>query len=239
LDAEVWGLPLEFARYHQLRVLVDMAPVSLIRFRTAFLERAFNLLYGPLVLLHETAGAIAFGPAWAGRRLDLLDLLQPGETIVDVGAGSGALVREARKRMHTILGVDPSAHMRAAAAADEAPVIAGYSWDLPIAAGAIDVVMSTYPGPWIFDGRTTKEFERVLNTAGRTIVLLGGTIERGPRAGLRRFALSIAYGDDRKRESSQMPFEGRLPEGELVQREDRWGTAYVWIGVLAGGSPGG
>lgn len=211
---------------------MNVPSTSLIRFRAAVLQRAFKLLYGRLVLLHEPLGRLVFGPAWARRRLELLDHLRPGELAVDVGAGSGLLVAEARKRTHSFVGVEPSRTMRAAAANAGAPVAPGCSWDLPFPDRSVNIITSTYPGPWILEARTIVEFQRVLATEGRLIVLVGGTVERGPRSSFRRAILSLAYGRSRSDGRALQPSETNELEIEVVQREDQWGTAYMWIGSV-------
>lgn len=62
----------------------------------------------------------AFVPAYGGEVLHLLDL-QPGDRVLDLGCGDGALTREIAGRGAAVLGVDSSAELLEAARARGVP----------------------------------------------------------------------------------------------------------------------
>jgi hypothetical protein len=118
--------------------------------------------------------------------------------------------------------------MRVSATLAETPVNQGYSWDLPLAAGAVETIVSTYPGRWILDNRTVREFERVLTANGRAIVLLGGTVERGRHARLRRAVLSLAYGSPARHGVRFSGLDGTTGlRWRFIESRDCWGTVYL------------
>lgn len=199
--------------------------------RRRLLTALFDQLYGPLVLLHEPVGRLAFGPSWAGRRLELLSELRPSERVLDVGAGSGLLVRAGTTRGFAILGVDPSPAMRRLAVRHGAPVIAGRAQSLPFPDASFTALVSSYPGPWIADGCAWSEFERVLAPGSRIAILLGGTIERGAGASVRRLLGRAVYGSGGTDLDHRLSFP--TPDGisgSFETTDDEWGRALIWRG---------
>jgi len=74
----------------------------------------------------------------------------PGETVVDVGCGSGNAALLAAERGATVIGVDPSQRLLevASAAAEErdldAEFVLGEAASMPISGGEVDVVVSVF-----------------------------------------------------------------------------------------------
>ncbi len=185
----------------------------------------FDLLYGPAVLFHELAGDIAYGSSWKGRRLSLLAEIQSASRVIDVGCGEGILVRAAERRGIAVTGFEPSRSMQARARRFGTSVVDGRADALPMPAGSVDLIIASYPGPWIFSDATWQEFGRVLRTDGRVSVLIGGTINRGPRWNPRGVLLNIVGGSHvgippPNRIISRSGFDMRWD-----MREDEWGIA--------------
>lgn len=196
--------------------------------RRAILTRAFDLLYGPLAALHEPAGRLLGGPAWARRRAQALEPATDG-VLLDLGCGDGRLLALAGPHVGVALGVDASVPMTQRARRRGIAVVRATAGSLPFADASIAVVTSTYPGAWIFDAATVCEIARVLRPGGEIRILLGGTVRHGSLAGLRRLATRAVYGRSSEGRSFGLPPNDVL-DGAVVVRIDDWGESIWWLG---------
>lgn len=200
--------------------------------RSRALQRMFEALYGPLVFLHEPAGRCLFGPAWHGRRLDLLDRIPVGSVVLDLGCGEGRLLRELRAAGVTGVGLDRALPVLLRARRSNVQVVAGEARKLPFRTGFFGAIVCTYPGPWIVDPDTWTELARVCRPGAPVTVLMGGTIERGRLSIARRIVHRAVYGDnDLRRAESLLASLGRPHfDGWTRVVDDRWGQALIWEG---------
>ena len=108
-------------------------------------------------------------PAEAIRWL-VADLrLDPGRTVLDVGAGTGKLTRELVSSGATVVAVEPVPAMRAVLeqAVPAARALEGTAEALPIADASVDAIVAGSAFHW-FDGpAAVAEFHRVLRAGGR------------------------------------------------------------------------
>ena len=197
--------------------------------RNRILNVLFDLLYGRLVFFHEPAGNALFGESWHKRRLWCLADLPAGSMVVDVGAGEGRLVDEARRRGIRISGFDPSRRMRESASRRGVQIAAGTSYGLPLEQGSVGRVVVTYPGKWIGDERTWVEFDRVLDRPGEVRILVGGSYESGSGARVRSTLVRLAYGSGSRPKLSLPAAKRRGFIVKHVRRRDRWGTAHYYV----------
>jgi SAM-dependent methyltransferase len=109
----------------------------------------------------------------------------PGETLADVGCGSGNAALLAAERGATVIGVDPSERLLevAAAAADardlDAEFVLGEAATMPISGAEVDVVVSVFGVIFAEDpAAAAAEIARVTKPSGR--VVLAAWIPRGP-----------------------------------------------------------
>ena len=114
----------------------------------------------------------------AGRQRDALEALQlqEGDSMLDVGCGTGAGVRAAAEVVRRAVGVDLSLKMLAEARERAEGLrgvefVEGDSEDLPFADGEFTAVICTtslhhYPNP----GAAAREFARVLAPGGRVVI---------------------------------------------------------------------
>jgi ubiquinone/menaquinone biosynthesis C-methylase UbiE len=129
-------------------------------------------------------GVVTFGREQAFRqRIADLAWLQPGESVLDVGCGTGTLAMEARQRVGEtgrVSGIDPSPQMiaRASRKAERAGLEidfqVGVIEQLAFPDQSFDVVLSTFMMHHLPDDlkrRGLAEIARVLKPGGRLLVL--------------------------------------------------------------------
>jgi len=109
----------------------------------------------------------------------------PGETLVDVGCGSGNAALLATERGATVIGVDPSERLLevAAAAAEErdldAEFVLGDAASMPISGAEADVVVSVFGVIFAEDpSRAAAEIARVTKPTAR--IVLAAWVPGGP-----------------------------------------------------------
>lgn len=202
-----------------------------VQVRSRLLLKLFQLLYGPLAFLHEPLGRLLFGPAWHARRLALFDAQPLPSHYLDLGCGEGRLL--AVRPAQPAVGLDSSLEASRRAKRRGAIVVVGDASALPFRSKAFEMVVCTYPGPWILEPRVWDEIARVLIDEGRFAVLLGGDYSRGPWSRTRRIWSQIAYGrrvtEPATDMQSQLGFDGMI--GSIHTRPDEWGQFYTWEGT--------
>lgn len=201
--------------------------------RSRVLRKLFELLYDPLVFLHEPAGVCLFGPSWRGRRTRLVQGLPERGTLVDLGCGAGHLLAVLSRRQGLAIGIEPSARMAHRATKRGQAVVMARAEALPLPDAIATVIVASYPGPWIMDPRTWDEIARVATSGAQVRILIGGTVTRGPLAFVRPRLIRLVYGQEPHIETGMtVPGLGHPSiEGRLYAREDEWGEAFIWEGV--------
>jgi SAM-dependent methyltransferase len=110
-----------------------------------------------------------------------IDWLVPelARRVADIGAGTGKLTRQLRDRGLDVIAVEPSAGMRAELrrAVPGVPVLAGTAERIPLADGAVDVVLVAQAWHWVDPALGVPEVARVLAPGGRLGLLWNRRIE--------------------------------------------------------------
>lgn len=115
----------------------------------------------------------AFVAQLGGAALDLLDP-QPGEHILDVGCGEGTLTNKIFERGASVLGVDNSPDMIAAARAAGIEAVLMDAADMPFA-GEFDAAFSNATLHWVLEKeRAAHAIFRALKPGGRFAGEMGG-----------------------------------------------------------------
>jgi SAM-dependent methyltransferase len=108
-----------------------------------------------------------------GAALDLLDP-QPGERILDVGCGEGTLTKKIVERGATVLGIDKSPEMIAAARAKGIDAVLMDVGDMPFAA-EFDAAFSNATLHWVLHKeQVARAIFRALKAGGRFAGEMGG-----------------------------------------------------------------
>lgn len=116
------------------------------------------------VFVHELAGGV----------MEWLDA-KPGESILDLGCGDGQLTRRLAATGASVVGVDLSPQMLAAARERGIDAREGSAESLPFADRAFDAVFSNAVLHWVRDQEAMMaEVRRVLKPGGRFVAEMGG-----------------------------------------------------------------
>jgi SAM-dependent methyltransferase len=108
-----------------------------------------------------------------GAALDLLDP-QPGERILDIGCGEGTLTKKIVERGATVLGIDNSPEMIAAARANGIHAVLMDAADMPFSS-EFDAAFSNATLHWVLDkDQAARAIFRALKPGGRFAGEMGG-----------------------------------------------------------------
>lgn len=133
-------------------------------------------------LYHELAGGyeviawLVSGGQWTRwRRLALPEVT--GEQILELGFGTGVLLRELAADGRRVVGLDAAWPMQQEAArrlrlhAYPPSQVQGRGQALPFRTGHFHTIVATFPAPYILDDETLTECRRVLRPGGRLVIL--------------------------------------------------------------------
>ncbi len=133
---------------------------------------ACERLYAEFAWSYDT---VAWGVSrghWAAWRRGVLPWVQ-GSDVLEIGFGTGALLREMAAAGWQVTGVERSSAMQrqAARGAGRRPLrIQAAAQQLPLSAATYDSVVATFPAPYIVDAATMAEVARVLKPGGRLVI---------------------------------------------------------------------
>jgi SAM-dependent methyltransferase len=115
----------------------------------------------------------------SGPPVELVEWMLPGHvsTVVDLGAGTGAMTRLLVSRAESVIAVEPDDRMRAELVVNvpEAHAVSGRGESMPLPDGTADVVLASSSWHWMDPIPTLHEVARVLLPGG-----LLGAVWAGP-----------------------------------------------------------
>lgn len=131
-----------------------------------------------------------------GPPVEAVDWVIPGHlhTVVDLGAGTGALTRLLVRKADEVMAVEPDDRMRAVLteAVPGARALAGRGESLPLPDGSVDAVLASSSWHWMDPIPTLNEIARVLVPGGTLAAMWSGP---DPDAGLIAQAAALLGGD--------------------------------------------
>lgn len=198
---------------------------------------ACERLYHEFAWGYEWVAALVSLGRWSEwRRLALAEVR--GRRVLELGFGTGALLVEGSDGRQMI-GVEPSWEMqrvagrRLAARGVSAPRVVGRGEALPVADGAVDSVIATFPAAYILSPDTLRECARVLAWGGRLVI--GGLWVSVDLYGWERW-IPVFYG--RLSEEARAGLRARLEAAgfaaEIVERRDGIFRVGIVIGTRQG-----
>jgi len=158
---------------------------------------------GPYTAFAEVAGAYERGrPGYPEEAVRWMVGDRP-LAVVDLGAGTGKLTRVLVALGHRVVAVEPLEEMRAelAAALPAIHAIQGTAEEIPLYAGAADVVTSAQAFHWFDHDNALPEIARVLRPGGRLALVWNSRDDRDPWMA----QLSAIIGNESIEESDVVP----------------------------------
>lgn len=199
----------------------------------------------------ERAMALGSG-GWYRRQALVRAGLAAGDTVVDVGIGTGLLARQACAvigERGRLIGVDPSPGMLAQVDLPDAELRAGRAEALPCADGEADFLSFGYAFRHVADvDAALREFRRVLRPGGRLLILeISQPQSRLSRAlvkfYMRRVVPTLARLVARERGSAELwryywdTIEACIPPAHILQAMERAGfqqvKRYTELGIFS------
>jgi len=146
------------------------------RFLDTLLQRFFHLLYTDLAWSYDIVAWLASMGQWR-TWIGLADIGWGTGRLLEIGHGPGHLLADMASRGYAITGLDPSPQMTRMASRRlrfrgvAGQIVGGRSQALPFASRTFAGVLVTFPGPFLFEDASLHEIRRVLQPAGRLVVI--------------------------------------------------------------------
>lgn len=142
-----------------------------------FLEKFFHLLYHTLAWSYDLVAATVSLGRWNKWIRSIYPMISTGR-ILELGFGPGHLQADLVKTGQTIFGIDESPQMclsslrRMKRLGLPITLIRADAQAIPFPSAHFNIVVATFPSPYIFQDSTVHEIRRVLSTNGKLVVLL-------------------------------------------------------------------
>jgi ubiquinone/menaquinone biosynthesis C-methylase UbiE len=156
-----------------------------IRFLNAYLRLygwATHRLYDELAWAYDPISAFVSAGRWDRWRRMALDYIV-GQRVLEVGFGTGELLRELAEQGYEVCGAEFSPAMQRVTARKlrrsglAIPRVRARVQALPFASGLFDTVVSTFPAEYIVDPASLRELARVLRGPNGRVVIVGLSVD--------------------------------------------------------------
>lgn len=144
----------------------------------------FRLLYNELAWFYDPVSWIVSMGRWRRWQQTVWPYLPPAGRILEVGPGPGHLLRELSSAGYQPVGLELSPAMlrlvrrRFRRLNLAIPLCRGEASSLPVAPGAFDAVVATFPTGYVYDPDCLGEVARVLRPGGRLAIVQMAYFER-------------------------------------------------------------
>ena len=145
-------------------------------FLRVLLRWFFALLYNPLAWTYDWVSWTVSVGQWRRWQRAALNYVRPGP-VLEIAHGTGNLLLDLHQAGLAPVGLDRSAAMgqiaqrKLRAQGLAIPLIRGRVQALPLASGAFASLVATFPTDFVLDPQAVAEFHRVLQPAGRLIII--------------------------------------------------------------------
>lgn len=202
----------------------------------------FQALYYPLAPFYDKISQYGFLGQWAKWQQAALPRIQ-GKRVLEIGCGTGALLKIMLERKYRAVGLDASPAMLKQArkklkkAGLEGSLVRGKVQNLPFPDNTFETVVSTFPTSYIMGLESLTEIQRVLYPGGRLVIVDTAFLKpynRASRVLIRIYGWLGVWGESGKnRTRRDRTFYLPLAEVGLVRRdetvEDDQGEAHIII----------
>lgn len=136
----------------------------------------YRLLYTHFAWAYDRVSWLVSLGHWDRWRRVALDFVK-GESVLEVGFGTGELLGEMARRQMAVTGLEASAAMqritarKLSARGGSVPRVQGFAQRLPFADGSFDTIIATFPAGFVTDPAAHNEFARVLCPGGRLVLV--------------------------------------------------------------------
>lgn len=146
------------------------------------IQFGFRLLYNELAFTYDWVSRFVSLGQWKCWQRSVFEFIgdQPNGLILEIAHGTGDLQLDLHTHGLTAIGVDLSPRMgtiarRKLKQAGTKPQLARcHAQRLPFVDGQFEVVVCTFPTPFIFEPDTLREIRRVLRDDGQAVIVLNG-----------------------------------------------------------------
>lgn len=146
------------------------------------LRSVYEVLYHQLAWCYDGVSWIVSGGRWSSWQRAVEPFLV-GPRILDVGCGTGRLLRSLLVASYDAHGMDRSIEMRGQAtkrlrrAGFTGRIVGADACALPFAVGSFDTIVATFPAEFVRETAFWREASRVIRPGGRIVILEGASVE--------------------------------------------------------------
>jgi SAM-dependent methyltransferase len=119
-----------------------------------------------------------------GPPIEMIDWMLPAgaSTVVDLGAGTGAMTKDLVARIERVIAVEPDDRMRGVLAEHlpEVEAVRGVGESMPLGDASVDAVLASSSWHWMDSDQALREAARVLVPSGTLAVVWTGPDPDGP-----------------------------------------------------------
>lgn len=177
-------------------------------FWSRLVQTAFHLLYTAFAPVYDRVAWVVSAGDWQAWGRTSLAHVRPEGRVLEMGSGPGYLLPHLASAAPLAVGLDRSPAMIRVAWDRKGTgwLVLGTADALPFAEGVFGTVVSTFPAPYIAHRLTLQEVHRVLDPAGRLVIVDGAELTGHT---LYTVAINLAFAlTSRPVEASPLP--GRL-----------------------------